>query len=121
MIRELNLDVALHVMLTSLKQGSFADSLARKPPLDIDEFRRRAIGYIAKEEVASSRQEVHAQKEGQMFTLFVARCTLNYPWKLVMAMRKLPWHVSLEQISTYFCVIIITTYLTLFIAKCFYY
>lgn len=63
LIRELSSAIALHAMLASLKQWPFADSSARKPPIDIDELRRRAIGYIIMEKVVVSRQDVQSKKD----------------------------------------------------------
>ena len=39
-----------------LKPGPFVDSLARKPPADLDELRVRVAGYINMEEVSTTRR-----------------------------------------------------------------
>lgn len=61
LIRDLSPPVALHAILTGLRHGPFVDSLARKPPANIDELRRRENGYITLEEVASSRLGVELE------------------------------------------------------------
>jgi len=50
-IRNLNSEVALHHMVTALRPGSFADSLCKKPAMDMNEMRVRASKFMRLEEL----------------------------------------------------------------------
>jgi len=50
-IRNLNSEVALHHMVTTLRPGPFADSLCKKPTLDMNEMRVRATKFMSLEEL----------------------------------------------------------------------
>jgi len=45
-IRNLNLEVAMHHMVTALKPEPFSDSLCNKPVADMDELRQRAAKFM---------------------------------------------------------------------------
>jgi len=62
-IRDLNLEVALHHMLTALRLGPFADSLCKKPAIGLDELRRRAAKFVLLEELREFRNEVRADSQ----------------------------------------------------------
>ncbi|KAK7293544.1 hypothetical protein RJT34_16412 [Clitoria ternatea] len=57
-IQDLIPKVALHAIQTSLRPGKFIDSLAKKPPLNIDDFRTRASRYIVTDEREADRTKV---------------------------------------------------------------
>lgn len=57
-IKNLNLVVDLHVMLASLKSGQNLDSLARREPIALDEFRHRSVGYINMEKLATAKHDI---------------------------------------------------------------
>jgi len=50
-IHNLNLDVALHHMVTILRPGHFANSLFKKPVADLNEFWRRATNFMKLEKL----------------------------------------------------------------------
>jgi len=45
-IQNLNSEVALHHMVTALRPGPFADSLCKKPTLNMNEMRIRAAKFM---------------------------------------------------------------------------
>ncbi|XP_020230118.1 uncharacterized protein LOC109810918 [Cajanus cajan] len=60
-IRDLNPAVALHHLTTTLKPGPFANSICKKPPIDMDDLRRRADKYMQMEELAEFRNQAKAE------------------------------------------------------------
>jgi len=50
-ISNLNLEVAMHHLITALKPGPFVDSLCKKPVSNLDELRTRAIKFMQMEEL----------------------------------------------------------------------
>jgi len=69
LIRNLNLEVALHSMLLALWPGKFVDNLCKKPPNSMDELCERVKGYM--EEMSRFKNEVgqkHDKREGDTRT-----------------------------------------------------
>ncbi|XP_020207243.1 uncharacterized protein LOC109806944 [Cajanus cajan] len=62
-IQNLNPEVALHATLMVLKPGPFIDSLCRRPPIDMDELRARAAGYIQMEEHSTFHDQVQGKSQ----------------------------------------------------------
>jgi len=54
-IRNLNLEVALHHMVTTLKPGPFVDSLCMEPTRNMDEMRIRVAKFMQLEELREFR------------------------------------------------------------------
>lgn len=57
-IQDLSLEVALTSMLMALKFGPFSDSLCKKSPTTLDEFRSRVVGFIQMEEIIRFKEKV---------------------------------------------------------------
>ena len=57
-IRNLSPEVTMHHMITALKPGSFADSLCKKPAINLDELRKRASKFMQMEELREFRNQV---------------------------------------------------------------
>ncbi|XP_020225041.1 uncharacterized protein LOC109806922 [Cajanus cajan] len=60
-IKNLNPAVAMDRLNTALKPGPFVDSLCKKPPLDMNNLRRRAEKYMKMEELTESRNQARAE------------------------------------------------------------
>ena len=60
-IKDLNPAVALHHLTTALKPGPFVNSLCKKPPVDMDDLRRRADKYMQMEELHDFRNQVRIE------------------------------------------------------------
>jgi len=56
-IKNLDPNVALHHLITALRPGPFADSLCKKPTLDLDELRARAAKFMQLEELREFRNQ----------------------------------------------------------------
>ncbi|XP_020229088.1 uncharacterized protein LOC109810116 [Cajanus cajan] len=65
-IRDLNPAVALHHLTTALKPGPFVNSICKKPPLDMNDLRRRADKYMQMEELAEYRSQARAESSGKV-------------------------------------------------------
>ncbi|XP_020219350.1 uncharacterized protein LOC109802400 [Cajanus cajan] len=61
-IGDLNPAVALDRLSTALKPGPFVNSLCKKPPLDMNDLRRRAEKYMQMEELAETRNQARAEE-----------------------------------------------------------
>ncbi|XP_068497948.1 uncharacterized protein [Phaseolus vulgaris] len=57
-IRNLSPEVTMHHMITALKPGPFADSLCKKPAINLDELRQRASKFMQMEELREFRNQV---------------------------------------------------------------
>ncbi|XP_068483271.1 uncharacterized protein [Phaseolus vulgaris] len=57
-IRNLSPEVTMHHMITALKLGPFADSLCKKPAINLDELRQRASKFMQMEELREFRNQV---------------------------------------------------------------
>ncbi|XP_068461731.1 uncharacterized protein [Phaseolus vulgaris] len=57
-IRNLSPEVTMHHMITTLKPGPFADSLCKKPAINLDELRQRASKFMQMEELREFRNQV---------------------------------------------------------------
>jgi len=55
-IKDLSPTVSLHTIMTGLRAGPFADSLAWKPPSILDDLRIRVTGYINMDEALPARR-----------------------------------------------------------------
>ncbi|XP_020209555.1 uncharacterized protein LOC109794523 [Cajanus cajan] len=62
-IGDLNPAVALDRLSTALRPGPFVNSLCKKPPVDMNDLRRRAEKYMQMEELAETRNQART-KEG---------------------------------------------------------
>ncbi|XP_020209660.1 uncharacterized protein LOC109794625, partial [Cajanus cajan] len=62
-IGDLNPAVALDRLSTTLRPGPFVNSLCKKPPVDMNDLRRRAEKYMQMEELAETRNQART-KEG---------------------------------------------------------
>ncbi|XP_020206580.1 uncharacterized protein LOC109791668 [Cajanus cajan] len=60
-IKNLNPVVAMDRLNTALKPGPFVNSLCKKPPLDMNDLRRRAEKYMKMEELTESRNQARAE------------------------------------------------------------
>ncbi|XP_020209186.1 uncharacterized protein LOC109794123 [Cajanus cajan] len=60
-IKNLNPAVAMDRLNTTLKPGPFVNSLCKKPPLDMNDLRRRAEKYMQMEELTESRNQARAE------------------------------------------------------------
>jgi len=56
-IKNLDPNVALHHLITTLRPGPFADSLCKKPTLDLDELRASAAKFMQLEELREFRSQ----------------------------------------------------------------
>ncbi|XP_020216879.1 uncharacterized protein LOC109800511 [Cajanus cajan] len=61
-IGDLNPAVALDRLSTALKPGTFVNSLCKKPPLEMNDLRRRAEKYMQMEELAKPRNQARAEE-----------------------------------------------------------
>jgi len=63
-LQKKNLDpnVALHHLITALRLGPFADSLCKKPTLNLDELRCRAAKFMQLEELREFRNQTQAEE-----------------------------------------------------------
>ncbi|XP_020204320.1 uncharacterized protein LOC109789702 [Cajanus cajan] len=61
-IGDLNPVVALDRLITALKPGPFVNSLCKKPPVDMNDHRRRAEKYMQMEELAETRNQARAEE-----------------------------------------------------------
>ncbi|XP_068490511.1 uncharacterized protein [Phaseolus vulgaris] len=57
-IRNLSPEITMHHMITALKPGPFADSLCKKPAINLDELRQRASKFMQMEELREFRNQV---------------------------------------------------------------
>jgi len=60
-IWNLNPEVALHHLVTTLRLGSFAYSLCMEPTSNLDELRRRATKFVQLEELREFRSQVRVE------------------------------------------------------------
>jgi len=60
-IRNLNPEVTLHHMVTTLRLGPFADSLCMEPASSLDKLRRRATKFMQLEELKEARNHARAK------------------------------------------------------------
>nr|KYP52939.1 hypothetical protein KK1_025140 [Cajanus cajan] len=77
-IGDLNPAVALDQLSTALRPGPFVNSLCKKPPVDMNDLRRRVEKYMQMEELAETRNQARAEegygrKESGRETLTPAR------------------------------------------------
>ncbi|XP_020225447.1 uncharacterized protein LOC109807338 [Cajanus cajan] len=61
-ISDLNPAVALDRLSTALRPGRFVNSLCKKPPVDMNDLRRRAEKYMQMEELAETRNQARAEE-----------------------------------------------------------
>nr|KYP41000.1 hypothetical protein KK1_037649 [Cajanus cajan] len=61
-IGDLNPAVALDRLSTALRPGPFVNSLCKKPPVDMNDLRRRAEKYMQMEELAETRNQARAEE-----------------------------------------------------------
>ncbi|XP_020238858.1 uncharacterized protein LOC109817913 [Cajanus cajan] len=61
-IGDLNLVVALDRLSTALRPGPFVNSLCKKPPVDMNDLRRRAEKYMQMEELAETRNQARVEE-----------------------------------------------------------
>ncbi|XP_020238110.1 uncharacterized protein LOC109817306 [Cajanus cajan] len=61
-IGDLNPAVALDRLSTALRPGPFVNSLCKKPPVDMNDLRRRAEKYMQMEELAKTRNQARAEE-----------------------------------------------------------
>nr|KYP45848.1 hypothetical protein KK1_032602 [Cajanus cajan] len=64
-VKDLNPVVALHHLTMALKPGPFVDIICKKPPIDMDDLRRRADKYMQMEELADFRNQARAETMGK--------------------------------------------------------
>ncbi|XP_020230876.1 uncharacterized protein LOC109811526 [Cajanus cajan] len=61
-IGDLNPAVALDRLSTALRPGPFVNSLCKKPPIDMNDLRRRAEKYMQMEELLETRNQARAEE-----------------------------------------------------------
>ncbi|XP_020229970.1 uncharacterized protein LOC109810815 [Cajanus cajan] len=61
-IGDLNPAVAMDRLSTALRPGPFVNSLCKKPPVDMNDLRRRAEKYMQMEELAETRNQARAEE-----------------------------------------------------------
>ncbi|XP_020234498.1 uncharacterized protein LOC109814472 [Cajanus cajan] len=61
-IGDLNPAVALDRLSTALRPGPFVNSLCKKPPIDMNDLRRRAEKHMQMEELAETRNQARAEE-----------------------------------------------------------
>ncbi|XP_020203764.1 uncharacterized protein LOC109789261 [Cajanus cajan] len=61
-IGDLNPAVAMDRLSTALRPGTFVNSLCKKPPVDMNDVRRRAEKYMQMEELAETRNQARAEE-----------------------------------------------------------
>jgi len=66
-ISNLNLEVAMHHLITTLKPGPFVDSLCKKPVNNLDELRTRATKFMQMEELKEFRSTTRSDTQEKKY------------------------------------------------------